>query len=142
VARYWIGVVSRSHVLRGVEGSFAQLGHGKEAPLRRLSAGDWLVYYSPRTEHPDGKPLQAFTAIGQVTDDEVVRVEATDDFHPWRRRVRYQPAREVPARVLLDDLEIVPEPRRWGMVVRRGLVEIGRGDFELIARAMLGSVPA
>jgi len=26
---YWIGVVSRSHVLRGVAGGFAQMNHGK-----------------------------------------------------------------------------------------------------------------
>ena len=69
--RYWIGVVSRAHVRRGVEDGFAQLGHGKDAPLRRLSRGDWLIYYSPRTAHPDGEPLQAFTAIGRVEDDDV-----------------------------------------------------------------------
>jgi EVE domain len=142
MARYWIGVVSRAHVFRGVEGGFAQLGHGKEAPLRRLSAGDWLAYYSPRTAHPDGEPLQAFTAIGQVADGDVFQVEANPQFRPWRRRIRYEPCHEVPAAEVLDDLEIVPERRRWGMIVRRGLVEIGRGDFELIARAMLGAVPA
>ena len=142
MTRYWIGVVSRAHVLRGVQGGFAQLGHGKEAPLQRLSAGDWLVYYSPRTTHPDGEQLQAFTAIGQVADDDVFQVEVTADFHPWRRRVRYRQGRDVPAAELLDDLEIVPERRRWGMIVRRGLVEIGRADFERIARAMLGGLPA
>jgi hypothetical protein len=61
-------------VLRGVEGGFAQLSHGKEAPIRRLSRGDWLVYYSPRVTHPDGEPLQAFTAIGEVEDDDVYQV--------------------------------------------------------------------
>jgi hypothetical protein len=142
VARYWIGVVSRSHVLRGVAGGFAQLGHGKEAPLRRLSPGDWLVYYSPRTAHPDGGPLQSFTAIGQVEDEEVFQVEVSADFRPWRRRVRYLSGDEVEAAQLLDDLELVPERRRWGMIVRRGLVEIGRADFERIASAMLGAVPA
>ena len=33
--RAWVGVVSRAHVLRGVEGGFAQLCHGKHAPLSR-----------------------------------------------------------------------------------------------------------
>ena len=142
MARYWIGVVSRAHVLRGVEGGFAQLGHGKEAPLRRLSRGDWIVYYSPRTEHPDGESLQAFTAIGEVDDDGPVQADMGGGFHPWRRRVRYAPdAREVPAKEILDCLDVVPDPRRFGMVVRRGLVEIGRGDFERIATAMLGVPP-
>ena len=60
--RYWIGVVSRDHVMTGVAGGFAQVGHGKSAPLRRMSAGDWLIYYSPKityglyevTKAPDG----------------------------------------------------------------------------------------
>ncbi len=141
VARYWIGVVSHAHVLRGVAGGFAQLGHGKEAPLRRLAAGDWLVYYSPRRTHPDGEALQSFTAIGEVADDEVFQVERDGGFRPWRRRVRYLPCREIRAAELLSELEIVPDPRRWGIVVRRGLVEIGRPDFERIARAMLGGDP-
>ena len=71
--RYWIGVVSLAHVLRGVEEGIAQLGHGKEAPLRRLAHGDWLVYYSPRVAHPDGEPLQVFTAVGEI--DEIGRAD-------------------------------------------------------------------
>ena len=31
--RYWIGVVSREHVMLGVKGGFIQLNHGKRAPL-------------------------------------------------------------------------------------------------------------
>ena len=31
--RYWIGVACREHVGRGVAGGFAQLCHGKAAPL-------------------------------------------------------------------------------------------------------------
>ena len=30
--RYWLGVVSKEHVLRGVQGSFAQVCHGKKGP--------------------------------------------------------------------------------------------------------------
>ena len=139
MSRYWIGVVSREHVLRGVEGGFAQLGHGREAPLRRLAPGDRLVYYSPRTAHPDGEPVQAFTAIGEVEDEDVFQVELDGGFRPWRRRVRYRPCREVPAAELLDHLDVVPDRRRWGMVLRRGLVEISDADFGRIAEAMVGS---
>lgn len=46
----WLGVVSRAHVQRGVSGGFAQVCHGKAAPLRRMQTGDWLIYYSPSTE--------------------------------------------------------------------------------------------
>ena|SRR5664279_630830 len=37
--RYWIGVASRDHVMKGVVGGFCQLGHGKAAPVKRLSPG-------------------------------------------------------------------------------------------------------
>src|SRR3954453_10567505 len=73
--RYWIGVVSREHVRLGVAGGFAQVGHGKGAPLKRMKPGDWLIYYSPRESHPDGAPVKAFTAIGEVTGSEIYQVE-------------------------------------------------------------------
>ena len=38
--RYWIGVASRDHVMKGVAGGFCQLGHGKSAPVKRLAPGD------------------------------------------------------------------------------------------------------
>jgi hypothetical protein len=66
--RYWIGVESHKHVKIGVAGGFAQLCHGKSAPLKRMKKGDWLIYYSPKTSMT-GAPLQAFTALGQVCGD-------------------------------------------------------------------------
>ncbi|MEJ1231140.1 MAG: EVE domain-containing protein [Galbitalea sp.] len=42
----WLGVVSRSHVERGVDLGIAQVMHGKRAGLARMKPGDWLVYYS------------------------------------------------------------------------------------------------
>ena len=40
---HWIGVVSLEHVQRGLRGGFAQMNHGKEAPLKRMKAGAGLV---------------------------------------------------------------------------------------------------
>lgn len=60
---YWIGVVSHEHVQRSVAGGFVQINHGKLAPLRKMKAGDGLVFYSPRGSHPNGAPLQVFTAM-------------------------------------------------------------------------------
>ena len=68
-SRYWVGVVSASHIKLGVKGGFAQLCHGKSAPLKRMHPGDWLIYYSPRMDMAQTEPLQAFTAIGKVADD-------------------------------------------------------------------------
>ena len=64
--RNWIAVASADHVRRGRSGGFMQVCHGKAAPLRRVSPGDGVAYYSP-TETFGGKDrLQAFTAIGVV----------------------------------------------------------------------------
>ena len=41
--RYWIGVASKDHVSRGVDGGFCQLCHGKAQPLKRMASGDWII---------------------------------------------------------------------------------------------------
>lgn len=135
--RYWIGVVSASHVRKGVLGGFAQLCHGKAAPLRRMSANDWLIYYSPRTELIKGKPLQAFTAIGKVADERIYEYQMTESFVPFRRDVQYIPCKEVKIANLLDKLSFTRGNRNWGYSFRYGHLEIGKEDFMIIASAML-----
>ena len=133
--KHWLGVVCRDHVRRGTERGIAQLGHGKRDGLARLSAGDWLVYYSPRTSLRNGEPLQAFTALGVVADDEIWQAHE-GDFHPWRRRVDYLPdVAETPIRSLGLDLTAGPG---WGAQLRRGLVPLTVEDFGRIHAAMTG----
>ena len=91
MTRYWIGVASHEHVRRGVSGGFAQLNHGKAAPLRRMAAGDWLIYYSPREQRKGGDPVQAFTALGQLTGEEVTEVAMTESFTAARGRCTGSP---------------------------------------------------
>jgi hypothetical protein len=131
----WLGVVSRDHVLRGVEKGIAQIGHGKSAGLRRLGTGDGFVYYSPRDAYPKGAPVRAFTAIGRVADDEVWQTDE-GEFKPWRRRIDYEPgAVEVPIADLSDRLDLTAKPN-WGYALRRGLLELSPKDFALIQAAM------
>lgn len=133
--RHWLGVVSRDHVRRGVALGIAQIGHGKKAGLLRMAPGDTLVYYSPRESLGDGAPLQAFTAIGRVSDDEVWQADE-GDFRPWRRRVAYDTAAtEAPIRPLVGTLELT-EGASWGVRLRRGLLELSAADHAAIARAM------
>jgi hypothetical protein len=139
--KYWIGVVSASHVRRGVEGGFAQLCHGKSAPLRKMNAGDWLIYYSPRTDYANGEPLQAFTAIGRVEDDIVYSYRMSEHFVPFRRNIRYYPCRETKIGGLLDRLSFTRGNRNWGYRFRTGHFEIGKEDFLTIARSMLNGDP-
>jgi EVE domain len=133
---FWINTISRDHVRLGVAGKFTQAGHGKATELKRLAAGDWIVFYSPKTSLRDGEPLQTFTAIGRVTDDRLYQVEMAPGFAPWRRNVDFLPCVEAPIRPLIDELTFIRDKRRWGYVFRFGLFEIHGGDFDVIARAM------
>ncbi|EFM08440.1 protein of unknown function DUF55 [Paenibacillus curdlanolyticus YK9] len=135
--RYWIGVVSRSHVVRGVAGGFAQLCHGKAAPLKRMREGDWLIYYSPKTAMEGGEPLQAFTAIGRVRNAFVYEFAMSESFVPVRRDIDFYECSDAPIHSLLDQLSFTRENRRnWGYRFRTGHFEIDEADFKIIAEAM------
>jgi hypothetical protein len=132
--RGWLGVVSRAHVQRGVGEGFAQVCHGRAQPLRRMHRGDWLVYYSPTIEM-GGDPLRAFTALGRIEDEDVFAFDMGGGFVPFRRRVSYVRAREVPLAALKDRLDLCAQPS-WGMALRRGHLPLTSHDLGLIAEAM------
>jgi predicted RNA-binding protein len=134
--RYWIGVASRQHVLIGVAGGFAQLCHGKERPLKRMSKNDWIIYYSPQEILGEKTPCQRFTAIGEVSSDEVYQVEMAPGFIPFRRDIRFSRAKEIPIRPLIDQLSFIKDKKQWGYVFRFGHLQIPETDFRLIAEAM------
>lgn len=134
-ARNWISTVSREHVLIGVAGGFAMMNHGKLAPLKRLSPGDWLIHYSPKTAYPNGEPLQAFTAIGTVSAAEPYQAEVWPGMLLYRRDVEWRAAQETPLQSLRDELEFTQG--NWGMLARRGLFEISDADFRMIRSAMM-----
>lgn len=133
--RYYVNTVSRDHVQRGVAGGFTQANHGRPTGLKQLQRGDLIVFYSPKTAFDGGEPLQSFTALGSVADDEPHQAEMTPAFHPWRRRLDFLPANEAPIRPLIDVLSFLTDKQHWGMPFRRGLFEIPEADFALIARA-------
>lgn len=135
----WLGVVSRVHVRRGVAGGFAQLCHGKASPLRRMSRGDWLVYYSPTVEM-GGAELRAFTAIGQIEGTAIYSYDMGGGFVPYRRDIRYAGAEEVALDMIKKKLQLCARPN-WGMALRRGHLPLEAADFATIAAAM-GVQPA
>lgn len=136
MAKYWLGVVQREHVLRGVELGFAQTNHGVRSGIQRMKPGDGLVYYSPKTAYPEGDPLREFTAIGVIADAEPWQ-EEEGTFKPWRRKVDYDAgANATPIAPLLDVLELTRGNKNWGFIMRRGQVEISQHDFTVIATQM------
>lgn len=139
--RYWLGVVHRDHVRRGVDQGIAQLNHGAKAPILRLAPGDGLVYYSPKDLYPEGRTLQRFTAIGRVADGEPWQAAPVamlgKDVSPWRRRVEYlDGVVEVPIGPLLPVLDLTRDTTNWGWLMRRGTLELTSHDFAVIAAEM------
>ncbi len=134
--KYWINCVSKNHVLAGVEGGFTQAAHGKAEPLRQLSSGDVIAFYSEGTLFRAGELLQAFTAIGRVAGKDPFQTKVTPKFNPWRRRVEFIESEEASILPLIPSLAFITDKTNWGLSLRRGLFEISAEDGALIAGAM------
>lgn len=139
--KFWIGVASKEHVHRGVDGGFCQLCHGRAAPLQRMNQGDWIIYYSSKVTLEGAEVCQQFTAIGEVTGDDIYEFEMQPGFVPYRRDVLYLAARYVSIRSLINELSFIRDKTNWGAAFRYGHLEIPRQDFELIANRMTGIDP-
>jgi hypothetical protein len=132
----WIAVACAEHVRIGRARGFMQVCHCKAAPLRRLSPGDAVVYYSP-TETIGGKDrLQAFTAIGVVAPAAPYQAAMGGDVCAFRRDVLWSEAIETPVRPLLGCLSFARDNRSWGYQLRFGLFRIEDEDMRIIASAM------
>jgi hypothetical protein len=134
--KYWIGVVSRQHVLRGVAGGFAQVCHGKAGPLRSMREGDWLIYYAPAEKMGGPVPCRRFTALGRVRAGEPYPFDKGNGFVPYRRDIDYLPVREADIRPLIPTLAFIPNKASWGFPFRRGCFAVSRDDFAQIAATM------
>jgi len=134
--RYWIGVASREHVMRGIKGGFAQVCHGKEGPLKQMRKDDWIIYYSPTIKFGEKDPCRAFTAIGKIEEGEPYPFQMSDDFVPYRRNVKFLPAQELPILPLIDSLTFIQDKKKWGFPFRRGCFSIPETDFKMIAEGM------
>jgi predicted RNA-binding protein len=137
--RYWMVVVSKDHIKRGVEDGFIQVSHGKEGPLKRMAVDDWIVCYSPKQSYTGKDVLQAFTAIGQVANDRIYSYKMNDDFIPFRRDISYHKCKEVSVTPLINKLDFIRNKKSWGYQFRFGVFEIGEGDFNLIKAETTGS---
>jgi uncharacterized protein YqjF (DUF2071 family) len=135
MTRYWLGVVSRDHVRHAVDGGFCQANHGKEAPMKLLSKGDGILYYSPREAMGNGAPVKAFTAVGRIVDDAPYQIVLSERFKPFRRKTDYFDAKDAPIAPLLDTLSFSRGGKNWGLVLRRGFFAIEKADYEAVAEA-------
>ena len=132
----WIVVASAEHVARGQQDGFVQACHGKRASLLRMTAGDFVVCYSPTTAFGGADKLRSFTAFGVVGNGDPYPVRMRPDFTPYRRDIRWLPSRAAPIASLLDALAFTSGLRNWGYRFRFGILEISGEDMALIGHAM------
>lgn len=114
-----------------------QVNHGKLGPLKRMKAGDGIVYYSPSEQMAVKDGFQSFTAIGRIKEGEPYQGYMSEGFQPFRRDVQWSDSREQPIRPLLGTLDLTRD-RNWGYALRFGLLELSAGDFAVIGAAMTG----
>jgi hypothetical protein len=130
----WLGVVSAEHVRRAVSFGIAQIGHGKRSGLARMHAGGTLVFYSPVEHVGDKTPLQHFTAMGDIADDEIWQADE-GSFKPFRRRVHYANTTPVDLASVRGKLHLTAQAN-WGYQLRRGLVSLDDHDLNVLRAAM------
>ncbi len=131
--KYWIVAASEDHVKSGVELGIVQACHGKTSPLKRMSKGDFMVCYSGKQTMDKPDTCQEFTALGKVTDDEIYKVEVSEDFSPSRRNAEFFSSKAISILPLIDDFSFIQNKEHWGCPFRFGFFEIKRNDFELIS---------
>ena len=136
-AKFWMAVVSKDHLARGISGGFMQVNHGKEAPLKRMQQNDWVIFYSPKITMEGIEKCQAFTAIGQTADEKVYSYQMTEHFIPFRRNIKFYDCKEISILPLIQDLTFIEDKKRWGYPFRYGFFEIPEQDFILIKSQML-----
>ena len=132
---YWIGVIAADHAQHAVQTGVCAFSHGKPSSLAKLSEGDRIAYYAPKTGYLEGEPVQCFVALGTVID-------ATPFEHDWAGyriwvcKAAYAELSAAPVRPLLEKLKFVTNPAKWGMAFRRSQFEITEQDFATIEAAM------
>ena len=139
--KLWIGVACKEHVENGVKLGICQFCHGKSAPAKRLSRGDFVIYYSSKVTMYDSELYQKFTAIGQVTDEVPYQVDMGNGFKPFRRNIKYFDAKHIDIKPLLPILPFIKNKNSWGYAFRYGFLEIDQESFAIITNASLGFNP-
>jgi hypothetical protein len=136
-AKFWIGVACKEHVENGVKLGICQFCHGKSAPAKRLSSGDFVIYYSSKITMEESNLYQKFTAIGEVIDDAPYQVDMGDGFKPFKRNINYFEAKHIDIKPLVQSLPFIKNKNSWGYVFRYGFLEIDQESFEIITDGML-----
>ncbi len=137
--KYWICVVSQEHALRGIDGGFIQVCHGKKSPLARMKKGDYVTFYCPNITFQGKDKCQNFVGVGQVKDGIVYQYSMSETFHPYRMDIAYLENSEnysTSILPLIEKLQFIKNKKHWGYIFRYGHLAIELPDFKVILVAM------
>ncbi|AQX84181.1 EVE domain-containing protein [Elizabethkingia sp. HX WHF] len=137
MTRFWVASISKEHTMRGINGNFIQVCHGKKAPLKRMSKGDMILIYSSKITLDGNEKCQKFTAIGKVADDEIYSFQMSENFVPFRRKIKFYACEEYSILPLIAELDFIENKKMWGYPFRYGFFEINKKDYNLIASKMI-----
>jgi predicted RNA-binding protein len=115
---------SRDHALDGAKAGVVQVNHGKDGRLKRMSAGDEILFYAGKKVYGQKELCQRFVALAILTDDTIFQYEVSADFKPYRRKAEYKKVTEAEIRPLIDSLEFIKNKEKWGFIFRTGSFEI------------------
>jgi hypothetical protein len=133
--QFWVGVVSREHVHRGVEGGFIQLSHGEESTAAAHACRRWSRH--TRRERRIRAASRCSTSLPSViATGQIHQVEMSEDFKPYRVDVSFFKSTEVPIKPLVDRLSFIKNKTHWGAAFRFGYIKVPAPDFALIAEEM------
>ena len=113
--KYWISVVSKNHIMRGVDGGFIMVCHGKEGPLKRMKPGDFILNYSPNLSLEGKEPCQAFTAMGTIIGEAPYQVDMGNGFTPFRLDVDWQNWEDRSIRPYIEKLSFITDQNDGGI---------------------------
>lgn len=136
MANYWVGVVSKDHVEKGKLLEICQFCHGKSWPLKKISNGDYIIYYSPKKALNSTVPYKKFTAIAYIEDNDIYQERVSDHFSPYRIKARFIETSDVQLIDLKTKLSFLQSTKNYGLLFRKGFFQIKEGDFKKIYRAM------
>jgi len=80
-------------------------------------------------------PLQQFTAIGEIADDEIFQGHESE-IRMFRRRVAYLPGTPVALGEVREELQLTRAPN-WGYQLRRGLIPLDEHDLKVLRAAFI-----
>ena len=139
MAAFYLGIAEKIHADMCVAEGVVVLGLGGPSGVRKLRAGDGVVYYSPKTA-PDGEVLRSFTAIGRVVGDSEYERSVGGGAPLWVRDVAWRTDPDIVSIYdLLDNLSWIKKPKNWGFYMRGSHRAVPEDDYEKISAAMGGT---